>query len=121
MTGHFAFDGIHNFRDCGGYATACGRLLLRGRLYRSANHHRASDADLERLRELGLAVVVDLRQPNERAREPSRRWADFACQVVENDLAEEHLDFEALGREGDLSTEWFFAHSPGFSAPAPFQ
>ncbi|CAN7516962.1 tyrosine-protein phosphatase [Phenylobacterium sp. LjRoot225] len=121
MTRHFDFDGIHNFRDFGGYATASGRALKRGRLYRSANHHWASDADLARLRELGLAVIVDLRQPNERQREPSRRWEDFACRVVENDLAEEHLDFEALVREADLSAEWFFAHAADFYARAPYE
>jgi protein-tyrosine phosphatase len=121
MTRHFDFDGIQNFRDFGGYATAQGRALASGRLFRSANHHRASDSDLERLRELGLAVVVDLRQPNERAREPSRRWEGFACEVVENDLAEEHLDFEVLVREGDLSADWFFAHSTDFYARAPYE
>src|SRR5690349_2586052 len=114
MTRHLDFDGIHNFRDFGGYATASGRLLKRGRLYRSANHHRASDADLARLRELGLAVIVDLRQPHERSREPSRRWSDFACRVVENDLAEEHPDFAAQVRDADLSPEWFHAHSRDF-------
>jgi len=121
MTRHFDFDGILNFRDFGGYATACGRRLKPGRLYRSANHHSASDADLRRLRALGLGVIVDLRQPDERAREPSRRWEDFACQVVENDLLEEHPDFVAQVRSSDLSEAWFFAHSTDFYARAPYE
>jgi protein tyrosine/serine phosphatase len=121
MTRRLDFDGIQNFRDFGGYATASGRRLKDGRLYRSANHHRASDEDLRRLRELGLAAIVDLRQPNEREREPSRRWEDFACQVVENDLAEEHLDFEALVRASDLSADWFRAQSIEFYARAPYE
>jgi protein tyrosine/serine phosphatase len=121
MIRHLDFDGIHNFRDFGGYATAGGRRLKDARLYRSANHAQASDSDLERLRELGLAVIVDLRQPSERQREPSRRWRDFSCRVVENDLAEEHLDFETLVKEADLSAEWFFAHSTDFYARAPYE
>lgn len=121
MTRHLDFDGIHNFRDFGGYPTACGRRLRPARLYRSANHHHASDADLQRLRELELTVIVDLRQPVEREREPSRRWRDFACRVVENDLAEEHRDFEALVRESDLSAAWFFAHASDFYARAPYE
>lgn len=121
MTPRLDFDSIHNFRDFGGYATEAGRRLKPGRLYRSASHHYASDADLERLRALGLAVIVDLRQPNERQREPSRRWEGFACEVVENDLSEAHLDFEALVRESDLSPEWFHAHAADFYDRAPYE
>ena len=57
MTRHIDFDGIDNFRDFGGYATACGRGVKAGQLFRSANHHRATDADLQRLRDLGVAVM----------------------------------------------------------------
>lgn len=121
MTRHLDFDGIHNFRDFGGYATASGRRLRAGRLYRSANHHRATETDLERLRELGLAVIVDLRQPNEREREPSRRWEGFACQVVENDLSEAHPDFVAQVKTSDLSAAWFYAHSTDFYERAPYE
>ncbi|HKR87693.1 MAG TPA: tyrosine-protein phosphatase [Phenylobacterium sp.] len=122
MTRHLDFDGIHNFRDFGGYATASGRRLKGGRLYRSANHARASDADLERLRALGLAVIVDLRQPDERRREPSRRWDGFACHVVDNDQSEDHLSFEQLVLEAsDLSAAWFRDHCLGFYARAPYE
>jgi len=121
MTRHLDFDGIHNFRDFGGYATGSGRRLKGARLYRSANHHRASDADLDRLRGLGLAVIVDLRQPDERQREPSRRWEGFDCAVVENDLSEDHLSFEQLVRSSDLSAAWFREHCLGFYARAPYE
>src|SRR5690349_10781530 len=73
MTRHIDFDGIENFRDFGGYDTSHGRPLKRGLLYRSANHAYASDADLERMRGLGLAAIIDLRRAAERAREPSKR------------------------------------------------
>ncbi|CAN7193869.1 tyrosine-protein phosphatase [Phenylobacterium sp. LjRoot219] len=121
MTRHLDFDGIHNFRDFGGYATGCGRRVKTGRLFRSANHHRASDADLERMRALDLAVIVDLRQPDERTREPSRRWDGFACDLVQNDLVENHLDFIALLQSSDLSADWFHGHSTDFYARAPYE
>jgi protein tyrosine/serine phosphatase len=121
MTRRVDFDGIHNFRDFGGYATACGRRLKSGRLFRSANHHHASEADLARMRELGLAAIVDLRQPDERAREPSRRWNGFACELVQNDLTENHLDFIALLQSSDLSAGWFHDHSTDFYARAPYE
>jgi protein tyrosine/serine phosphatase len=83
---HIDFEGIENFRDFGGYATACGRGLKRGRLYRSGHHAFATDVDLAQLRALGVAAIVDLRQPNERDRAPSRRWPGFDAMLIENDL-----------------------------------
>ena len=87
MTRHIDFEAIENFRDFGGYATACGRGLVSGRLYRSGHHGLATDADLARLQALGPVAVVDLRSRGERDREPSRRWADFGGLVIENDIA----------------------------------
>ena len=40
-----SFEGIHNFRDYGGYQ-AEGGSVRRGLLYRSGQHVAASDADL---------------------------------------------------------------------------
>jgi len=79
------FDAIDNFRDYGDYATSAGRRVKPGRLYRSAHHARATEADLARLGDLGVATVVDLRRPGERRHQPSRRPAGAACVVVESD------------------------------------
>lgn len=78
------FQAIDNFRDYGDYTVGEGRVA-RGRLYRSAHQARATDADLERLAALGIAVVVDLRRPSERRDQPSRRPPDWAGQVIESD------------------------------------
>jgi protein tyrosine/serine phosphatase len=121
MTRHIEFEGIENFRDFGGYPTASGGRMGAGRFFRSANHHRASDADLERLAALGLDVIVDLRQPSEREREPSRRWDGFAARLVENEQAEVMLDFHGQLQSSDLSAEWFFAHSTDFYTRAPYE
>jgi protein tyrosine/serine phosphatase len=121
MTRHLDFDGILNFRDFGDYRTACGGRMAQRRFFRSANHYRASEADLDRLAELGLGVIVDLRQPSEREREPSRRWRGFAAEVVENAEAEGHADFHEQLRSSDLSAAWFFAHSTDFYARAPYE
>jgi protein tyrosine/serine phosphatase len=81
------FEAIENFRDYGGYAVG-GRRLKRGRLFRSGHHHRASEADLERLGALNLAAVVDLRRASERREQPSRRAAAFSGAVIEGDDGE---------------------------------
>jgi protein tyrosine/serine phosphatase len=82
------FEGVENFRDYGGYPAAGGRRLHRGRLFRSGHHNRASDADLTRLAELGLATVVDLRRTSERQEQPSRRAPGFSAHVIEGEDAE---------------------------------
>ena len=68
-----AFEAIDNFRDYGDYATTAGRRVRPGRLFRSAHHARASEADLARVAALNLGAVVDLRRPGERRDQPSRR------------------------------------------------
>ena len=75
------FDGIHNFRDYGGYRARAGQLV-RGRLWRSGQHAGASAADLARVRDLGIATVIDLRGDSERAAFPCLRHEDFAGDVL---------------------------------------
>ena len=121
MTRHIDFEGIENFRDFGGYATACGRGVKSGRLYRSGAHHTATEADLARLADLGVATVVDLRQPHERARDPSRRWPGFSAQVIENDIVSEHPDWLVKLQACDLTAEWFFEDTRQFYRHGPLE
>lgn len=76
-----ALAGVQNFRDYGGYAAQDGRLRT-GRLYRSAQHRDADDADLARIAGLDLRAVIDLRGGAEREASPCRRAPDFAARVV---------------------------------------
>lgn len=121
MTRHIDLHGVDNFRDFGGYATACGRGLKRGLLYRSANHAHATPADLETMGALGVSVVVDLRRVAEREREPSRRWAGFVAHVVENDIGGEDEDWAAGLRDVHITPEWFRADGIGFYRKAPYE
>jgi protein-tyrosine phosphatase len=115
-----AFEGVDNFRDFGGYATADGRRVRRGQLYRSAHHGRATDGDLVALGGLRLATIVDLRRPEERSREPCRRWAPFAASIIDNDVGEDPADaYEAYLRTADLTVETmrdflveYYRHAP---------
>ena len=101
-----ALETVDNFRDYGDYATAAGRRLRAGKLFRSAHHGRASDEDLERIDALNLGVVVDLRRPGERRQHPSRRPAGFAARVVQSEMDDgkeaPHITFL---RESDLTEE----------------
>lgn len=80
------FDALDNFRDYGDYATAAGRRVAPGRLFRSAHQARVTDADLEKLSTLGIGAIVDLRRPGERREQPSKRPVGWTGQVLESDL-----------------------------------
>jgi protein-tyrosine phosphatase len=58
-------DGCFNFRDLGGYSTEDGRVVRWRTLFRSDGLHRLSGADLDHLRQLGVATVIDLRTAEE--------------------------------------------------------
>src|ERR1700679_3704945 len=98
-------EGIVNFRDFGVYSAQGPRPIRRGRLFRSAHHFDATPGDLEALSNLGIRLIVDLRKPGERVRQPSRRWQGCTAQILERtDRADEveppHLQFLT---EPDLS------------------
>jgi len=57
--------GASNFRDLGGYPTVDGRQTRWGRLFRSDTLHELTEADLEVLRGVGLASIIDLRTATE--------------------------------------------------------
>jgi protein tyrosine/serine phosphatase len=120
MTALPRLEGVDNFRDFGGYPTVYGRRLKRGRLLRSASHGRATDADLQALADLSIAVVVDLRRKSEREREPSRRHPDFAGAVIVNDEDGPDTWHDHI-RRSDLSAASFRDYLINYYRAAPFE
>ena len=123
MTRHIVLDAVENFRDYGDYATASGRRLKKGRLYRSASHGRATDADLAAIDALNLTVIVDLRRPGERERDPPRRGPGFAGRVIQNDEGEGADDdpWWNFVRSSDLSEAAFRDYLRDYYRAAPFK
>ena len=121
MQRRLPFEGIDNFRDFGGYATADGGRLISGRLFRSAHHAMATEADLQRLAALGVTAIVDLRLPDERTLEPSRRWPRFAGEVVECDLPTHAPEWMDRLRGGPLTPEWLRADACASYRRNPFE
>ena len=121
MTRHIKLEGVDNLRDYGGYATVCGRGLKPGLLYRSAQHHQATDADLQAMQGLGLEVIVDLRRAEERARSPSRRPPGFSGRVIDNDIGDADHGWEAMLRGQDPTVELFRTQSLAWYQNSPFE
>jgi protein-tyrosine phosphatase len=122
MNRKHAFDSLHNFRDFGGYA-AGERRMATGRFYRSASHALATDADLQRLAGMNIAAVIDLRRPDERARQPSRRWPGFGGIVVENHNDDEgvrHESWDGFMAQWDMTKEHFRTYILGYYTRAPY-
>jgi protein-tyrosine phosphatase len=65
VTRDIALMNTYNLRDLGGYPTVDGRQVRWRRLFRGAGLQRLSGDDLEVVRELGLATVIDLRTDGE--------------------------------------------------------
>lgn len=97
MTRVLPFEGIHNFRDYGGYAVPGGGRVAQGTLWRSAQHGDATDADLTRVHDLRIRTVIDLRGITERQAKPCRRYPGFAGEVLfhEGETAGLHVEAAA--------------------------
>ena len=68
-------EGGCNFRDIGGYATAEGRTVKWGQVFRAGVLTYFTPADHGPLQQLGIRTICDLRRDEERHREPCR-WPD---------------------------------------------
>lgn len=90
--------GTHNFRDMGGYTALDGRKMKRGILYRSDELSRLTDLDLEKLRQLGIKTICDLRAPNERNSKPDRIPQDAGFRVIHVPIYPHRKDPNAFQR-----------------------
>jgi len=77
ISGFLPLEGGVNFRDIGGYHTHNGRMVRRGRVFRTGVLCYLTEADSLRLKSLGVRRIFDLRRTNERTQEPTR-WPDAA-------------------------------------------
>ena len=63
--------GAYNVRDLGDYPTRDGQRTQHNRVLRADSLHRLTDADQQKLRDLGLNLVIDLRRADEVDRQPN--------------------------------------------------
>ena len=77
----FAFKGVANFRDIGGYSTGGGHKIKSGVIFRSGELSGLTPADQEAIARLNIRYEVDLRNSDERAANPSN-WGKREPQLI---------------------------------------
>lgn len=65
-------EGGSNFRDLGGYPAADGKHIRWGKMFRSGGQAMLTATDLDRVRQLKLSNLVDLRSDEERLLAPTK-------------------------------------------------
>ncbi len=105
--------GIHNFRDYGGWKTQGGGQVRTGLLYRSGHHVEATNEDLAAIAPLGIHTVIDLRGESERSANPCRRVEGFDGEVVfyegETTSSPPHMDIDPEMTASDFARERMLA------------
>lgn len=74
---HLPFQNIENCRDMAGITNRNNKHIKPGKLFRSANLHKATDQDIYTLQHMHLDNVVDLRTDVEIALEPDRLLSEW--------------------------------------------
>ena len=74
-------EGGRNFRDLGGYPTEDGKTVKWGHAFRSGVMHELTDADYDYLSGIGVKVICDFRESDERLREPTD-WRAGAAEYL---------------------------------------
>lgn len=105
--------GIHNFRDYGGWLTEGGLQVRRGLLFRSGQHVGATEADLALIAALDIRTVIDLRGTSERTRNPCRRVDGFNGEVIfydgETSSSPPHMDVDPAVTTAQFARERMLA------------
>ena len=106
-------EGIHNFRDYGGWRVAGGGMVKAGLLWRSGQHVDASAADLAAVHALDIRTVIDLRGLSERERNPCKRPDGFGGEVFfydgETSSSPPHMDVDDSVTTADYARQRMMA------------
>jgi hypothetical protein len=108
--------GAYNFRDLGGYPTVDGRVTRWGQLYRSDTLHELTESDLDTLRDLGLACVIDLRTTAELERTGRGLLAAEPIRYLHLSVLQEARQVAPTDAQGDLAERYLWYLEVGRAA-----
>ena len=113
--------GGNNFRDLGGYATADGRHVRLGQLYRSGVMSGLTSADFDYLGDLGIRTICDLRSNEERTREAVTWPAGIRPVVLSRDYGMDMGAMAQLFQSANITAEQTSNAMAGFYKGLPFE
>ncbi len=73
LSKHIDFKGMNNLRDLGGMTNVFEKKIKSNLLFRSDHLHNATQADMEKLKKLGVRYILDLRNLEERTEQPDQK------------------------------------------------
>ncbi len=85
MARFYAFEGIENFRDLGGYECNYGETQF-GVVYRSATLKDATKKDVEKIASLGIKTILDIREKKAREEQIGLVEKDSRFKVIPFDI-----------------------------------
>jgi len=86
------FDNILNVRDYGGHNLANGSKIVLGKLFRGAQLSAMTQAEQQRLTDLGISLLIDLRYYPERKRQSTPLSEIFRPEIFEFEDAHDQTD-----------------------------
>ncbi|MBO0437723.1 tyrosine-protein phosphatase [Vagococcus fluvialis] len=78
-------EGTFNTRDLGGYHTMDGKVIKKGRLFRSDDLHLLSSKDIALLEEMAITTIVDYRNDSEREKRPNKQISNTETVILAPD------------------------------------
>ncbi|MGG4490066.1 tyrosine-protein phosphatase [Metabacillus idriensis] len=93
---HPKFDGLYNFRDIGGLVTKDGRKIKTGVIFRSDELSKLSKQDLDKMSQLNIKMVCDLRTLREQKSKPSKITVEHGVNVIKVSFQDQSQEFTHL-------------------------
>ena len=85
MARNYSFEKIENFRDLGGYECRYGETSF-GVIYRSATLMDATEADVNKIKRLGIKTILDLREIKAKQEQIGLVEEDPSFQIINLDV-----------------------------------
>lgn len=124
MPEFIAIEGVHNFRDFGGYESKSGARVKNGVLFRSGQFSGLTANGQNQIKDLNIKTLIDLRKSNERSKQPAN-LGDLKINRIENDHL--HIDAKSLPshleflKEKDRRYEEIFDYMVNTTRKIPFE
>lgn len=126
LSKHIDFKGMNNLRDLGGMTNVFEKKIKNNLLFRSDHLHNATQADMEKLKKLGVRYILDLRNLEERTEQPDQKIEGITyipmslspernAGIAKDKKSREELQKDAI-KKASADPKFFFYEMSGYYA-----